>query len=115
MSGSASLAFVLRQVIRTRPISLAVPIATSSLSEARQKALEARKKMLDVGPKDTVPPLLDSIDLVDGGSGTAILTGPGSLLKEDRPRPLWSACRPRLRPTSHVRDMPEPWFREAVL
>jgi hypothetical protein len=32
----------------------------SFVSEAHQKALEARTKMLDVRPKDTIPPLPDS-------------------------------------------------------
>jgi hypothetical protein len=31
------------------------------VSEAQQNALEARRKMLDARPKDTVPPLPDSI------------------------------------------------------
>jgi hypothetical protein len=33
----------------------------TSLSEAHQKALEARRKMLDARPKETVPPLPDRI------------------------------------------------------
>jgi hypothetical protein len=33
----------------------------TSLSEAHQKALEARKKMLDARPKDTMSPLPDKI------------------------------------------------------
>lgn len=33
----------------------------TSLSKAHQKALEARRKMLDVRPKDRMPPLPDSI------------------------------------------------------
>jgi hypothetical protein len=31
-------------------------------SEAHEKALEARQKMLDVRPKDTIPPLPEGID-----------------------------------------------------
>jgi hypothetical protein len=34
----------------------------SSRSEAHQKALEARKKMLDARPKDTIPPLPEGLD-----------------------------------------------------